>query len=56
LVLAAFDLWDQQGHVSLGEVIDRLTIDHLDQLFALVLAVKTQGDKPLDEWLARYSE
>jgi hypothetical protein len=56
LVLAAFDVWDQQGHARFGEVIDRLTIDHLDRLFALVLAVKTQDDKPLDEWLARYSE
>jgi len=52
--LAAFDLWDQEGHALLGEVLHILDADHLDRLFGLALAVKMEDDEIMNEWLAQY--
>jgi hypothetical protein len=54
LLLAVFDVWDRKGGANFGELVDRLTIDHLNRLFALALAAKAHDDGAIDAWLARY--
>jgi hypothetical protein len=59
LVLAAFDLWNHDGHADFGELVHRLGIEHFVPLLSLALAVKLdavqldEGDA-IDEWLAEY--
>ncbi len=61
LVLAAFDLWNQDGHVDFGELVYRLEIEHFVPLLSLTLAVKLNAvpldeddADAIDEWLAEY--
>jgi len=53
-LLAVFDIWDRKGCANFGEVIDGLTVEQLDKLFALAVANKMDHDRALDEWLMRY--
>jgi hypothetical protein len=55
LLLAAFDIWDHEGHTSFGAMIGHLPNDQLQRVFALALAIKTDDDSALDEWLVRYA-
>jgi hypothetical protein len=51
LLLAAFELWNGRGGISLAEVVEQLELKPAERLCSLVLAIK-RGAKAIDDWIS----
>jgi hypothetical protein len=51
LLLAAFELWNGRGGISLSEVVEQLELKPAERLCSLVLAIK-RGAKAIDDWIS----